>query len=300
MSVIFERVTEHAPWAARALGRAIEFNGRLAIVGGRQVAGTYLDDAWESGNGVDWTQVAQNVGIGSGAGLASFGLAVHNRRAYLVGGLPGYYNRVVNSLDGNTGEVNTDAAPFVGRYDGELCSYDQRLWLVGGCNAEGDEMNDVWYTRNGHDWTQVLPDGHSQFLGREDHSLLVHGGQMWLLGGIDTDGALLGDVLYSHDGAHWTMANEHAIPDGICNHRAVEFDGRIVVISGSEGQDTVHRLWHSLDGVHWEGGQDCEFSARQEPLVAVFDNRIYVMGGTAGGVDLNDVWRTVGNVFADR
>jgi hypothetical protein len=300
MSVIFERVTEHAPWAARGLGRAIEFNGRLIIAGGRN-AMTYLADAWESGNGVDWTQVGGNIGPISGTGLCSFGMAVHNRRLYIADGLPGHYNEVASSLDGIRGTLDVVNAPFTGRYDGELCSYDQRLWLIGGCDAQSHRLNDVWYTRNGHDWTQVLPDGHAQFLAREDHSLLVHGGQMWIVGGLDDNDNVLGDVLYTHDGSHWTMANPAAIPQGVYNHRTVEFDGRMVLIAGSEGQNTVHHLWHSLDGVHWEGNQDCEFSIRTEPQVAVFDNRIYVMGGEDNaGNALNDVWRTVGNVFADR
>jgi len=291
---MFEQVTDHAPWAARGLHKAISFNGRLIVVGGR-AAGTYYGDAWESGNGVDWTQIASSVGVGQGSGLCSFGACVHNRRLYISNGLPDYSNQVVHSLDANAGVLDVVHAAFPGRYDGEMCSYDQRLWVMGGDTGNGF-LNDVWASRDGVQWEQILATGHTRWTPRFDHRVVVHGGYMWLIGGVDDNGSC-SDVWYSSDGFTWTQAISVAPFGAINDHGLVSYENRLVVVTGRKDSTVETKLWHSLDGTRWEGGADLECPPRGEFGLEVFDNRIYLLGGVNGLTNYNDVWKSKGLEF---
>jgi len=289
---MFERVVEHAPWAARAYHKVLAHKGRLVLFSGR-ASGTYLADAWETGNGEDWTQVSNQAAPGGG-GIGSFGACVHDNRIFVSNGLPDMDSWVGFSPDAIHGVQLPDAS-WEGRYDGEMCSFDQRLWLIGG-EAVGGNRNDVWWSRDGSHWTQALANGHTMWTPRMDHRVVVHAGKMWIIGGIDDNGPC-SDVWYSDDGVRWIQANTNAPFGAIYNHAVVSYGPRLVVVTGTQDFVDEHKLWHSLDGVLWEGGQDTEFSARGEFAMEVFDNRIYVFGGEHGGNAYNDVWRTVGEEF---
>ena len=284
MAVKFERVTDNAPWSIRGLHKAMAFNGRLLIYGGRHGA-TYLSDAWETGNGSDWTAISPDAGLG---GLCSYGAAVHNRRLYISNGLPDSEAEVVHSLDANLGKLDTINAGWPGRYDGEMCSYDEHLWMMGGEGA--DMYNDVWKSRDGVQWARVLANGHTQWTPRMDHRLVVHDGYMWIIGGVDDNGPC-SDVWYSSNGYDWTQAISVAPFGAIYDHGLVSYDRRLVVVTRE------CRLWHSLDGTLWVDGGLCEMPARGEFGLEVYDNRIYLLGGAGAQVDYNDVWRTVGTEF---
>jgi hypothetical protein len=285
---MFERVTDNAPWAGRGWFRALNFNGRLLIYGGRNNAFTYFGDVWETGNGEDWTQVHQDV-AGSIGQRASYGACIHNRRLYVSNGLPTITHDVYHALGEGLVTQDTAAAAWSARYDGEMCSFDQHLWVIGG-QAGGTRVNDVWKSRDGVQWTQVLATGHTMWTAREDHRVVVHNGAMWIIGGIDNNGSC-SDVWYSTDGVRWIQAISLAPFGALANHAVVSYDRRLVVVT----QEC--KLWHSLDGTLWEGGALAEMPARGEFALEVFDNRIYLLGGNQGATNYNDVWRTVGTEF---
>jgi len=286
---MFERVVENAPWTARAYFKVVNLAGKLVLMSGRNGL-TYLGDVWESPNGEDWTQILPD---DASRQIGSFGACVHDRRLFVNVGLPNPISTLVASPDGINQQTFTDR-PWTARYDGEMVSYDGRLWLIGG--DDGDYCNDVWWTRDGVTWVEALPNGHAYFSPRSDHRILSHAGRLWVIGGTDDNG-YCSDVWSSADGIHWTQETPAAAFGGINNHAIVSFDNRIVVVTGSKDGVDEAKLWHSLDGVLWEGGRDAEFDPRGEFALEVFDNRIYLFGGESGGTVYNDVWRTVGMEF---
>jgi hypothetical protein len=66
-----------------------------------------------------------------------------------------YLNDVWYSANGVNWTEATDSAPWAGRYCHASATFDNAMWVLGGCN--GSERNDVWYSRdsNGVKWTRA-------------------------------------------------------------------------------------------------------------------------------------------------
>lgn len=97
---------------------------------------------------------------------------------------------------------------------GMLPVMNGKLWII--CGGEYDEMasppvlyNDVW-SFDGATWTEVLADGHGQFLPRRYLSAVTYEGRLWFFNGSTYDAGGLTfdadnrDAYYSSDGATWT------------------------------------------------------------------------------------------------
>jgi hypothetical protein len=273
-------------FVARGWNRALKFNNRIVLIAGRS-GGTYYNDVVDIGDGVVLNQLLAD-GHTQFERRGSFGACVHNKRLYIASGLPTFFNDVHSSLDGIHWTEETGSAEWPRRYDGEICSYDGRLWMLGG--RWTTNLNDVWNSVDGKTWTQILANGHTQFSGREDHRLLVHKGMMILIGGL-SGGTGVDDIYASRDGVHWELLNSAITSSalGIYNHSVISVGERIVLINGANG--AAHNdLYHSTDGVHWVGPIACEFPARDEFGLVEWNERIYVIGGDSTATTLNDVW----------
>jgi hypothetical protein len=147
------RLTEHAPWQARAGLSAVVKDGWIYVLGGSNgddvaIGGSgrvLFDDVWRSRDGRSWQRVTANAPWAARAGGA---LVVKDGYLYLLGG-----------------------------EDGFLCT-------VGAGGLQCPYFNDVWRSRNGADWKQLTPSAswtarpglQSQVLG---DTIVVFGGFGW-------------------------------------------------------------------------------------------------------------------------
>jgi hypothetical protein len=178
--------TTEAPWAGRAGLSAIEHNGAIYVLGGSQgddasTGGTgriLFDDVWMSRDGRTWTEVA-----GRGpkwAPRAGAAVVSKNGYLYLLGGERGfscgfdpasacqpatrtlYFNDVWRSRDGAWWERVTTAAGWSPR-PGHQCVVllDQIVCFGGYGEVPGvppipANPTDMWTSRDGRTWTEVL------------------------------------------------------------------------------------------------------------------------------------------------
>lgn len=155
----------------------------------------------------------------SGLGVMAFG--VLDDVIYLFGGWTGITDSDTPSNDGwkstDYGATWTALGAQTwsarGGQLGRMPEKDGKLWLVAGGNYHSVThaiYNDVW-SFDGTTWTEVLADGHGQFLPCRYHSVVVDAaGMLWRMNGstlsggtVTADSSLLH---YSSDGATWTAA----------------------------------------------------------------------------------------------
>ena len=143
----------------------------------------------------------------------------------------------------------------------------------------------------------------------------VFNGQLWLMGGqrtsflVDPDwpgapSGVFNDVWSSTDGATWTetpTVGPMWAPRGLVDN-AVSFDGRMWLIGGGTYEDPEegrewrefrNDVWSTADGVHWEKAPEfAPFTTRTHHNVAVFDGRLWVIGGHDDFDNREDAWYT--------
>lgn len=230
------------------------------------------------------------------------GALTFNGRMWLLGGWnphedPTTNSEVWSSANGSDWQLET-IAPWEGRHCGGYAVHQGKMWIVGGDNNRYHYQNDVWSSADGVTWTQVAAD--VPWRDRVTHHVVAFNDRLWVLGGqqityFDLDGgdAVYDDVWSSPDGATWTRVLEHApwAPRGQILG-AVVFQGSMWIIGGGTYNDPRHYyrdVWRSADGVHWERVGVAPWGAREYHNVAVFDGRLWVLGGYRDG-NLDDVW----------
>jgi hypothetical protein len=158
------------------------------------------------------------------------------------------------------------------------------------CVLSGNDMARSMALADGpsRSWTEVQTG--NVWEPRSGHSAVVFNGRMWVTGGYiqgRNPTPVLNDVWSSMDGIEWTPVGA-AIPwYPRISHASVVFDGKMWVISGEIGNEAPEDdVWYSRDGVEWTLGRRKEFSISPRVInaaAAVFNNRIWLFGGTIGG-----------------
>jgi len=181
------------------------------------------------------------------------------------------------------------------RYRPAVAFFKGRMWFFGG--RSGTVQNptfhdDVWSSENGADWKRVTPS--AGWTPRWDHSALIFGDKLWVLGGFGRDG-YADDIWFTPDGVNWTRATEKA-PWSKWKYRSfVVFRDRIWAIGFHVGND----VWSSSDGANWQQATPnagWPASSRYKHAV-VFQGLLWVMGGAdAKGNFENDVWLSTDGV----
>ncbi len=98
-------------------------------------------------------------------------------------------------------------------------------------------------------------------------------------------------------GTNWIQITHAAAWSGRYEFGAVAFNGRIWVLGGYNGSNTLNDVWNSSDGTNWtQVTSAAPWSARYGLTVAVFNGQMWAFGGQTqfgGGSYLNDVWSTL-------
>ncbi len=94
-----------------------------------------------------------------------------------------YYRDVWYSTDGINWTQATGSAPWQIRSNHVTVVFDGKMWLLGGwqgdATAGGGTKNDVWYSTDGANWTQVTSS--APWGRRTSHSAVVHDGKIWIV-----------------------------------------------------------------------------------------------------------------------
>lgn len=167
----------------RFLYGACVHNSRLFILGGqsRFEDSSGLTDVWTGRHGGAWSCIARNIpflGKNISGGVASF-----KDRIWVAGGgiysndrsERTYTNEVYSSPDGVSWQREPDA-PWTGRQYADLCVWNNRLWMIAGCDEKN--LSDIWYMTEDGSWHefQTPPDfepRHASGVGVYDDKLVI-------------------------------------------------------------------------------------------------------------------------------
>jgi hypothetical protein len=195
------------------------------------------------------------------------------------------------------GEEFLTGTPFTGRLkhasavfdDGDTAHPGTEMWVMGGING-GGPRNDVYASNDGAAWRRVVDNGGSTgFTARQSAASVAFDGKLWVLGGQagTTDSANVGDVWSTQDGANWTKAQSGGVDVDFGarrDHAAVAFNGKMFVIGGvsASGGAPANAMVSSADGLTWStvSGGATAAANRVESVALVYNNSIYLMGGT--------------------
>ena len=250
-------------------------------------------------------------------------VVVHNNRLWVIGGrafVDGAlvrYNDVWWSQDGVNWEATDNSTRrFSAREGHQVVVYDGKLWVIGGWDGS-NRKNDVWWSQDGVTWTEVEKAPNSEkFSARDGHQVVVHDGELWLIGGSDVRGRK-NDVWRSEDGGKW----EKVLPTSTSptdlrfsvrtNHRVVSHNDLLWVIGGDacavdangacavDGANNIryvraNDVWWSEDGATWieaTKNAPARFSGRHHHKVVSHNDLLWVIGGTHDAIrSKNDVW----------
>lgn len=145
----------------------------------------------------------------------------------------------------------------------------------------------------GSGWTQGT---NATWAARQNAACVVFNNKIFIIGG-NTVGfaSFFSDVWSSADGATWQQLVSVAPWAKRTFFQSVVFNNRLYVMGGRDAVGAAglkNDVWVSDDGVEWNRlTDDAAWSARTSFGLVVFNNGMFLMGGTdAAGVALNDVW----------
>jgi hypothetical protein len=227
-------------------------------------------------------------------------------------GATGYYslsNLIRASTDGGvtwstwTPQGPGGTAAFGARTRHVTVSFQGKLWVIGGLDG-GGYKRDVWSSPDGVTWTQGadMPAAFGD-RGAVAATVSTDGSTLYLIGGELPGAGGAADVWSTTDGVTWTQRTSTAPFGARGRASALYFNNRLWLLGGdlfSGGGDFYQDdAWWSADGgVTWTqataASGAARFSARAGQTAAVYDNRMWVLGGQAytGGTvfDYNDAY----------
>ena len=243
----------------------------------RQILGDILVSP--DGNGEDWLTLTAHAPFGQ---RDSFGEVVHNGRIYVIGGrAEGNRDREVwSSDDGLDWQMETNTPGFTydgGRRQFSALSHNGSIYVIAG--QSGNAKNDVWSSADGREWMLVTND--AGFAERSSYAAVVHNGTMFVIGGEDYEegGSYpeYNDVWASADGAQWTMLSS-PFGEVIYHAKAVSYQGKIIMMGGTNQSGPFSSVWSSVDGVEWELVSNKKMLTRYAHSAVVYGDQIFVMG----------------------
>ena len=182
----------------------------------------------------------------------------------------------------------TDHAGFPEAYNFPIFNFRNTLWVF---HTQGN-----WFSKDGKSWTKAelpalgLRTGYQQYVQFND--------AIYALGTMEGDyrNLKVGSRIMktSSDLKQWeVVAAQSELPARVF-YGATVFAGKIWMLGGFDGKDYYHDVWSSSDGVKWlRVTEKAPWSARSNPSVFVFNNKIWLLaGGIIDGEVANDVWST--------
>ncbi len=279
---------------------AAAFNGKIWVVGGQNFNDSLNNDVWSSPDGVNWTEAVTQAPFSPRTGSS---LMVQNLgngpELWLVGGLDQNDNVLSDiwvSSDGmnwssKTPSSNSGTAYPLRAYQAGA-PYNNSLWVAGGVPAEGDLLNDAWYTDGNH-WYGPTTFGTQ---GRQDASAGIMDNFMFVIGGTLDDGTEANDVWYLNSSSNWTMATSSANFSPRSDHSSVAFNNKLWVIAGWDGNEYLNDTWYTNSLVPTETPTSTPTPTPLSTAVSIYCNEVSSSStdGSINGLALD----TQGNLYA--
>ena len=196
-------------FSARSNHQVVVYDGKLWLIGGWD--GALKDDVWRSQDGgKNWSKVEPtDTSKPRFAPQNNHQVAVYDGKLWLIGDWDrAHKTNIWRSQDGadwTKVEPTDNSTPWPRSNTHQLVAHNNRLWVFGGSRDilnVADFSNAVWSSENGVTWTEVKATD-PRFSGRQNHQVVVHNNQLWVIGGFD--GAQKGDVWRSEDGENWRL-----------------------------------------------------------------------------------------------
>jgi N-acetylneuraminic acid mutarotase len=228
--------------------------------------------------------------------FADNAMAIFDGKVWSFGGendyapVDGLTDRLWNSSNGeNWSSVATSGLTAQGRRAHTMTHFNGRLYIIGGENAAGTHLNDIWYSDDGTTWT--FSDGLSAFGIIVAHQTLVFNGRMYIIAGDLITGNT--KVLSTLDGTTWTLETSNAF-SGRGGHKALVYNNAIYVIGGEDIANTrLGEIWTSTDGSTWSQvtTSGILFSPRGGHTATVYNGKAWIIGGRDdSSLFKNDIW----------
>lgn len=245
--------------STRMSHQIVHHDGKLFLIGG--LSSGEKSDVWTSTNGTDWVQLTSD---------AEFSPRSHHQAVSFAGKLwvIGGRNRnggfltfadVWSSADGVNWTQEIETAPFGARYGHSVAVFNNRMWLTGGSDSQGNKA--VWSSADGVAW--IKETDVEQFSNLGEHQMLTHRGKLWVIGTSPYTYVQQTGVWSSDNGIDWEQAevDAKALAEGsIRDHQAVSFQDQLWIVGGSyevslgENAGGIKRrnwVWSSASGNIW-------------------------------------------------
>lgn len=290
-------LTTEAAFAGRDGAGALVFNDRMWLLGGWNPGDKVHfpricnSEVWSSVDGAKWKLELLQA---PWEGRHTAGYVVHDDRMWIVGGdgNQGHYQTDVwSSRDGVAWEQQHDSVPWGPRVLQYTVAFKDRIWIMGGQTipqfAPADEAfyNDVWSSRDGVTWEQVLDHAPWSPRGMMGGTAIFQD-RIWLLGGgtYDTpqrpERDFYNEVWSTADGVHWEKHGDNHPWTPRQYHEVAVFDDKLWVLEGYNANGgNRNDVWYSADGEHWEELPNTPWAPRHAASVFVYDNGLWMVAG---------------------
>ncbi len=203
----WESVNTEADFTGRDSHQLTALGDKLFLIAGWTKEGECdaLNDVWQSEDGTNWEKATESAEFSK---RCSHQVTAFNEKLYLTGGLEGkgsgrrYLNDVWSSANGKAWTKETSKAEFPERFNHQVISFNDALFLTGGFNGTRQPIyfNDVWQSSNGKTWTQITKS--AGFEPRANHQMVVKGEYLYVISGKDGENHFH-DIWRSKNGKTW-------------------------------------------------------------------------------------------------
>lgn len=271
---IVEPGSSTAPWAAVGQVSAVSYDGALWAFAARGDASDAPGYVWRSVDGAAWSAVTSTAPWGAYAAPA---VVVLGSKLWVLGGV-GQWDGATRpskdvwwSPDGATWTLATDSAPL----DGSVVAvHAAQLWILSGLGVHASADGTTWPTLTGRvPWRSV-------------HAAWSWKDRLWVAAVPPGGDGNVDFLWWSPDGTTWTRMSGTYMPSAVA---AGVYRNQAVLLPGRAGPS--NDVLFSVDGASWKRFAGSRpWSARSGEAVVFTDDRIWILGGQAGGATLTDVW----------
>jgi len=250
--------------------KLVSFQNRLWLF-----AGEYGHEIWSSIDGINWIKEADTTGFFITLDLLT--PIVQNNKLWLLGGDSQF---TYFSEDGVKWTHAPAEASYGDRSGAQFLTFENQIWLIGG----GDEkrsLREVLVSADAHKWELKTTD--AVFPRRYSHKVIVHNGNVFLIGGILRPGYLKrNDVWSSANGINWDIRTASAAFAPRITEKIASFNNKIWLMGEDLPGGYPDDVWSSEDGVTWLKHSDnlwklTEPTAYTHQLFT-FNNELWLLG----------------------
>lgn len=236
-------------------------------------------------------------------GFANQEMVLFKGKVWLIGGensdTPPYTpgSHIWSSTDGTTWNfIRNNAFPV--RRGHSVLVYKNKLWVIGGVDNMGNELNDIWNSSDGINWRRISR--WTSIGSIANNSSVVFKDRIYVFVG---SGEVNTKVWSSNDGSIWRLETSNAFP--VRNYtRTIVFNDNLYVVGGWDRDSGSYSndVWSSHDGRLWRKNlpgpsanpaQERIFSPRIEHTMTEYNGSVWVIGGQEEGLHFsNEIWST--------